>query len=74
MDLDEWVWRNRVTLRDISEGTGIHVNTLSSVKLKKIVPRLDVAVKIHMFTNGEVPYEEMMPPEALEKIKKAVHK
>ena len=72
MDLDEYVWRNRITLGSISEKTKISVNTLSNIKTKKIVPKLDTAIKLHMFTNGEVTFEEMLPLETTDRIKKCM--
>lgn len=72
MDLDEYVWRNRLRLIDISEATGVSVNTLSNIKTKKIVPKLDTALKLHLYSSGEIKFEEMLPDNIREKIKKCM--
>lgn len=70
MDLDEYVWRRKVTLKKMSEETGICAVTLSQLRNFKVTPKLDTALKIHEVTNGEVSYLEMLPPEARKKIEK----
>jgi len=72
MDLDEYVWRNRVTLGAISEATGISVNTLSNIKTKKIIPKLDTALKLNLYSRGIIKFEEMLPDNIREKVKKCM--
>lgn len=72
MDLDEWLWRKKITMREFSERTGIHWNMLSGIKRKVRVPRLDNAIIIHKMTNGEVTFEQLLTPDLQEKVKKIV--
>lgn len=70
MDLDEYVWRRRVTLKTISKETGIHPNTLSLIRNLKITPSLDTALRLAAFTKGEVDYLEMLPTKVRKKVEK----
>ena len=70
MDLDEFCWRKRVTLKEISRKTGIHANTLSDIKNLKIIPRLDTALRLYIFTKGEVGYMDMISKNSSNEIKK----
>jgi len=69
MDLDEYVWRKKMTLKKIALDTGICAVTLSNIKASKITPKLSTALKICIFTNGEVTIEELLPKEMQEEIK-----
>lgn len=61
MDLDEYCWRKRITLIEISKKTGICAPTLSHLKNLKVTPNLMTALKLYEFSKGEISYVEMLP-------------
>ena len=60
MDLDEYLWRNKIKQKDFCEKVQIRPHTLSLLVKKKHTPKLYIAVNIHKATNGQVTYEEML--------------
>jgi len=54
MNLDEWAWKNKVSMREMSRRTGIGHITLSHIKRGKTKPKLLNALRIVQATKGEV--------------------
>lgn len=61
MDLDEYVWRNKTTLKAVADETGICQATISHLKNKKIVPKLTTAIKLFEMSDGEIDFVSMLP-------------
>lgn len=63
MDLDEYLWRNRIKQWKFAQKLGIMPHSLSRIVQKKVSPKLYVAVKIVEATDGQVTYRELLRPE-----------
>jgi len=70
MDLDEWLWRKRLTIKQVAKETEICPATLSHIKNKKISPNLQTALTLREYSNGEIELLELLPKNKSEKIKK----
>lgn len=73
MDLDEYLWRNKLNAKEFARQCGLSQATILFVKKKRVIPRLDTAMKILQHTNGQVTFEDMLvkdeevPKESVEK-------
>lgn len=63
MELDEYLWRNKIKQWKFAQKLGILPHSLSRIVQKKVTPKLYVAVKIVEATDGEVSYRELLRPE-----------
>lgn len=72
MDIDEYLWRNRRTVRDFAIKLGITENSVLKYKHKRGAPKLLIALKIVKESNGQITIEELLPPKELEELKKWV--
>lgn len=63
MDLDEWMWRNKCSIREIAEGTGLSMQTIFNLKRKSKSPTLNTGVAVCIFTNNEVQIQDLIPEE-----------
>lgn len=61
MELDDWLWKNRITQKQVSLETGIPMMTIGQIKRKMFVPNLITAMKLQEYTNGEINLIEMLP-------------
>jgi hypothetical protein len=68
MDLDTYAWKNRITIKKIAEDTGLCPLTLGHIRALKRMPRMDTAMKLSAYTNGDVSLVEMMPTSDLKKL------
>ena len=63
MDLDEYLWRNKIKQKDFCKKVQIRPHTLSLLVQKKHTTKLYIAINIHKATNGQVTYEELLRDE-----------
>lgn len=68
MDLDEYFFRTKKTARSLANESGLSLGTIGSIRRRQSSPKLDVAVTLHLISNGQVDYEEMIPRERLKEI------
>lgn len=60
MELDEYLFRNRLTVTDMARDLNYARSTLSSVKSKTVKPGKKLAKLIEDYTNGEVSMKELL--------------
>lgn len=60
MDLDEYLWFNRATQRELSEIIGIKQELISRYKCGYQSPSLLTALKLAYATKGKVSFDEML--------------
>jgi len=60
LDLDEWMWRNNYTSLKLGKLLDISQTSMVWIRRKRNSCGLLTAIKIHTFTNGEVPFEELL--------------
>lgn len=70
MDLDEYLWRNRITVRDFSIKVGCTENTLLKIKHRRGSPGLLIALKIVKCSDGQIALEELLSKADVEKYQK----
>ena len=63
MDLDEYLWRNKMKQWKFAQKLGIMPHSLSRIVQRKVSPKLYVAIKIVEATEGQVTYRELLRPE-----------
>lgn len=68
MELDEWLWKNRITQKQVALETGIPMMTIGQIKRKMFVPNLITALKLQEYTKGEIELFEMIPDKRREEI------
>ena len=61
MELDEWLWKHRITQKQVALETGIPMMTIGQIKRKMFVPNLITALKLQEYTKGEIELFEMIP-------------
>jgi len=61
MELDEWLWKNRLTQKQVSLDTGIPMMTIGQIKRKMFVPNLITALKLQQYSDGAIKLTEMLP-------------
>jgi len=62
MDLDEYLWRNKMSQRVFAEKVDVNSVTIFNLKNFKVIPNLLTAMKIFKFTDGQVTFHEMVSP------------
>jgi hypothetical protein len=72
MEVNEWIWRNRVTRKEIAKACGMPYVTFQYLITKKCSIGLENATKIVNYTSGQVTYEDLLQPEEIEAIEKIV--
>ena len=70
MELDYYLWKNKIVHRDFAKKCGLAPHTISSIVNKKRSPHLLTALKIHFEANGIVSLYELLIPEEREIIDK----
>ncbi len=70
MDLNEWIWRNKLTQTSVSKMTGIHHQTIHNLIKRKNSPCMFNAFALKKFTNNEVDFADMIAKDELEKLEK----
>ncbi len=70
MDLDEYMWRHKRTLREFSKTVGCTTVTLCRIKHRTQTPRMPLAMKIERETEGQVSLQEMVSKRDTEKLEK----
>jgi len=60
MDLDYYLWKNKIKFKDFARKLGIDPSHVSKLVQKKTTPSLIVAMKIHEESKGKIPFEEMI--------------
>lgn len=63
MELDEYLWRNKIKQWKFAEKIGIMPHSLSRIVQKKVTPKLYVAIKIVEASEGQVTYRDLLRPE-----------
>jgi len=66
MDLDEYLFRKRISQTDFSRELGISRNHLGEILRRRRSPSVKLAKKIEGLTKGEVTKEEAMFPKGRE--------
>lgn len=74
MELDEYLWRYKRTIREFSRAMDCNENTVLHIKHKTHSPRLLLALKVQHETEGKVTIKEMLTKEDLEKLEKCLGK
>ena len=72
MEMNEWIWRNRVTRKQIAKDCDIPYVTFQYLASKKFSITLENATKIVTYTSGQVTYEDLLQPHEIEAIQKIV--
>jgi len=62
MKLAEWKTKNRYTFNDLAFSTGIHPAVLKKISGSGHCVKLTDAMRIHLITDGEVTFADLMPP------------
>lgn len=60
MDLDEYLWRLKMSQGDFGELVGLSQRTVSLLVNKKVTPCLETAIAIFDATSGEVDYKDLV--------------
>ena len=68
MNLDEYLWRNKITVREMAKKINVSEQTLSLIKREKVSASLDFALKIHEITDGKVTLFETLTPDKQKKL------
>jgi len=74
MELREYLFRNRIEVKDLSKKSGVNTTTLSTVKCQKTRPSFRTATKIVSATNHHVGYADLLPEIYDEMIKEYIMK
>lgn len=69
MNIDEYLWRNRITVNKFSGFVECAPLTISALKRNKRTTSLLIAIKIYETTNTLVSYEEMLSLEDQEALR-----
>lgn len=72
MNFDEYVWRNKLTLKKVSDETGVCYNTLIEIRANKRSPRLETALILHKFSGEQIDLIEMVEKGKVEQLKKSM--
>lgn len=70
VDLDYYLWKNKIRHKDFAKAVGISLNTLSMIVNKKRTVNLATAIKIHLETKGAVSLYNLLLPEEKEVVNK----
>jgi len=63
MDLDEYLWRNKILKKDFAKKIGIQAHSLGAVVSKKVTANLVTAINILKATEGQVDIETLVREE-----------
>ncbi len=74
MDLDEYLWRKKRTIREFCKVVGCTTVTLCRIKHRSQTPRMLLAMRIENETGGLVTLKEMLSKEDLKKLEKCLDK
>jgi DNA-binding transcriptional regulator YdaS (Cro superfamily) len=61
MELDEYLFRNKITKTSFADKIGVHRNYLHQILRKERAPSPQLAIKIEKETNGAVTKEQLRP-------------
>jgi hypothetical protein len=61
MNFEDYLWYHKLTNKEASIALGLDYASVANLKKRNRVPRLDTAMLVHEYTNGEVSLDEMMP-------------
>ena len=70
MQLDEYLWKNKIKQKDFAPLIGLAPHSLSMIVQKKVSPKLYVAINIISKTEGKVTYAELLREKDLGKLVK----
>lgn len=71
MDLETYLWKNRIELKDFATKVGCHYSYISMIANNKRTPSLKLARKIEEVTNGQVKAKTMIKKKIQNYLKKA---
>ena len=60
MDIDEYLWRNKITRTDFAKKAQIHRGQLSSYIHKKRTPTIEIASRIVHASGYQIKYVDLM--------------
>lgn len=60
MELDEYLWRNKISKKYFAEKVRLAPHTLSNIVFKKVTPNLISALNIVKASEGQVTFEELV--------------
>ena len=66
MDLDEYLWRNRITQKRFAERIGIAQKSMNLLVYRKVTPTLSTAIKIIGAAGGHIQYEDLLKKDVTE--------
>lgn len=72
MDLNYWLFRNKIKKSKMAEDMGMHVQTIFLVISGRSTPSLFTALAIEKYTKGEVTLFDILSSKDKEKYKKIV--
>lgn len=64
MNLDEWIWRNKIKKLHFAAKLGITPTSLKYYIMKERTPILTTALNIQYLTNGEVTLQDLIAPKS----------
>lgn len=65
MQLDHYLFFNKISQKDFAQKTGVLVHTISLIVNKKQGPSLVTALRIYYATNKQVTFSDMLMPKDL---------
>lgn len=74
MELDYWLFVNKVSRAKMGKDVGVHPQTIYMSVIKKCTPSLFTALSINKYTNGDVSLPELLSVKDTEKYNKLVGK
>lgn len=60
MDLDEYIWRKKITSKDIAKKIDTTPMSIKNIKYREHSPGLFTALKLFYESNGEIPLEKIL--------------
>lgn len=70
MNLDEYLWRSKITATELAKTVGVSLPTMLLIKHQKHAPKLITALKIMAKTNGKVGLEDLLSKQDVKDLKK----
>lgn len=74
MDLNEYLWKNRVTQKTFSKTSGLSPRTINFLVHKTFSPSLVSALNVYEATGGDVTFFDMLKDSDVKKLAKKKHK
>lgn len=68
MELDEWLWKNRIKRIRMARDLGLHTNTIFTAARRIRTPSLFTALAIEKYTDGQVQLTELLSHKDQEKL------